>query len=703
MENPLSDKDVEEVTSFSVAGKYVGWTMLGVLCLALDDLNPVKVFCEYTDWIFGVRERHVAILAACILLWIGSQQKRRIVYHSVRLFFRCTFNNMFFRSVDIVGLENMPTRGPVILTGNHNNQFVDGVLLLTNTNREISFMIAQKSWDRPFVGFCAKAFSCIPVSRPQDVAFTGQGKVFADNSDVLRGEGTHFTTELEMGAQLEIKGNGKPLKIQEIRSDTEVQVDRLVDAKEEGGEKYKVLPKLDQSKMYDSVYRALRKGKCLGIFPEGGSHDRTDLLPLKAGVAIIALDAHLKHNVQVPIVPVGLNYFKGHRFGGRVVVEFGTPIHITETILAQAETDKRGATEAVLQMVTTGMRSVIVPTPDYSWLQQIYMVRRLYMREGVPVSTARAMDLNRRFAVGIHRMLLMASGCGDQAVPTSPGGSLHVEQSEETKLKPDEEAEFFEIKKDLEDYMANLKALGLRDHQVRQIGWWSLKDLFSQVIYLLVTVGLGAIPNVLFNWPVMAISSRLAVIEQDKSLKASSVKLAARDVVMSFKIIYVLVLIPMMYVVYGSLLVAFTPWCKKTIILVLLSLPFSAFLGTKAAEQGVRTYADVVPLFYRLLPGKSQKYEVLPQKRAALARRLRLAVRTLGPRLGELCNAKEVDWSKEMSIGSPSLNPNNSFGDMMGRMLSSSNLAEKVAQAEDGAQEDNSSRRRRKIEEPEKS
>lgn len=30
----------------------------------------------------------------------------------------------------------------------------------------------------------------------------------------------------------------------------------------------------------------------MGIFPEGGSHDRTDLLPLKAGVAVIALEAH---------------------------------------------------------------------------------------------------------------------------------------------------------------------------------------------------------------------------------------------------------------------------------------------------------------------------------------------------------------------------------------------------------------------------
>jgi len=30
----------------------------------------------------------------------------------------------------------------------------------------------------------------------------------------------------------------------------------------------------------------LNEGKCFAIFPEGGSHDRTDLLPLKAGPVV---------------------------------------------------------------------------------------------------------------------------------------------------------------------------------------------------------------------------------------------------------------------------------------------------------------------------------------------------------------------------------------------------------------------------------
>lgn len=47
------------------------------------------------------------------------------------------------------------------------------------------------------------------------------------------------------------------------------------------GTKFKTAPKVDQTKVYDAVFERLNIGGCVGIFPEGGSHDRTELLPLK--------------------------------------------------------------------------------------------------------------------------------------------------------------------------------------------------------------------------------------------------------------------------------------------------------------------------------------------------------------------------------------------------------------------------------------
>lgn len=80
--------------------------------------------------------------------------------------------------------------------------------------------------------------------------------------------------------------------------------------------------------MYSEVYKKFSEGGCIGIFPEGergwqgyfghtltvnsflsgGSHDRTDFLPLKHGLAIMALGAMAANpECKVKIVPVGVS------------------------------------------------------------------------------------------------------------------------------------------------------------------------------------------------------------------------------------------------------------------------------------------------------------------------------------------------------------------------------------------------------------
>lgn len=111
---------------------------------------------------------------------------------------------------------------------------------------------------------------------------------------------------------------------------------------------------------------------------------------------------------------------------------------------------------------------------------------------------------------------------------------------------------------------------------------------------------LGAIPQLLFNIPVIAIAGKLAVIEQQKALKASSgVKLAARDVLMSYKIIYAMVCIPSLYVFYSFVLAFVFKWTWTSIILWDLAAPGFAFLGAKASEQGVRNWKSLAPLLKR--------------------------------------------------------------------------------------------------------
>lgn len=124
--------------------------------------------------------------------------------------------------------------------------------------------------------------------------------------------------------------------------------------------------------MYAQVYKRLQEGGSIGIFPEGGSHDRTDLLPLKAGVSIMALGAlSNKPDTKIYIIPTGLSYFHAHRFRSRAVVEFGMPITIPRDYVEMFEKggqSKREAIGKVLDLVFDGLKSVTVRTPDFDTL-----------------------------------------------------------------------------------------------------------------------------------------------------------------------------------------------------------------------------------------------------------------------------------------------------------------------------------------------
>ncbi len=123
--------------------------------------------------------------------------------------------------------------------------------------------------------------------------------------------------------------------VEEVLSDTEIVLKQpgVMLHQEDAKYVFKVMPKVDQTEVYDNVYRFLGvQGGALGIFPEGGSHDQTNFLPFKAGVAVMALGTTQKYGVPVTIIPVGLKYFKRHRYRSKVIIEFGRSYHASERV-----------------------------------------------------------------------------------------------------------------------------------------------------------------------------------------------------------------------------------------------------------------------------------------------------------------------------------------------------------------------------------
>lgn len=109
----------------------------------------------------------------------------------------------------------------------------------------------------------------------------------------ITGSGTKFT-DLKPGMSLVLPNEIGTAEIASIESDSLVTLKRefrglraLELLEVPGGTEFKVAPKVDQSWVYEKVFERIEEGGCIGIYPEGGSHDRPDLLPLKGDLLCI--------------------------------------------------------------------------------------------------------------------------------------------------------------------------------------------------------------------------------------------------------------------------------------------------------------------------------------------------------------------------------------------------------------------------------
>ena len=140
--------------------------------------------------------------------------------------------------------------------------------------------------------------SLVPVIRPQDLAKSGQGRIQLLNrkTDPLRiiGIDTQFTHQLKPRDSIVLpKGCGLS-EVVEIISDTELIIKKeFKDLKalelltRSEGTAYKCMPHVEQESVYKCVHDELNNGRCITIFPEGGSHDRAEMLPLKGKISVL--------------------------------------------------------------------------------------------------------------------------------------------------------------------------------------------------------------------------------------------------------------------------------------------------------------------------------------------------------------------------------------------------------------------------------
>lgn len=463
---------------------------------------------------------------------------------------------------------------------------------------------------------------------------------------------------------------------------------------------FKITPHLDQSRVYAAVHSRLHAGGAVGIFPEGGSHDQPELLPLKAGVVLMALGAMAENeDCDVKLVPVGLHYFNrlvcfkcdvlvqvadvddlfpiaiagiiclarisgaplfcsctvnfaslaSDRFRSRVAVEYGPPVSIPASYVQMYKAggeQKHRAISELLSRISSALKSVTINAPDYDVLRIVQTARRLLRPVNRKLTEHENLELTRRLmsAYLVHK--------------DSPP--------------------FRDMMDRLLGYHQSLETYGIGDAQLADpslaVGGLSTLRILIVRAARLFTMLLLALPGSFLVLPPMYFIRRYALDKARKAKQASSVKLTGQDVISTVglrapyrinvwssdfvlailqnKIIFGSVLIPTYFffatVSFSLLLLLLgAPWYTLLLFPIFyFSMFYIAWMTIRLGEIGTELRNSIWALLLATLdPGVTDELRI---QRAALQKDLDELVEEYAPSIVENYEEKRILGKDEL-------------------------------------------------------
>lgn len=258
---------------------------------------------------------------------MSDRESIPFVYRALRWFLRIV-TRVFFRQIEIVGLEHIPAGEPVIFAGNHPNSLIDPLLIIVTCGRKVHFAAKDKLFEGVLMRAILRGLGAVPIKRRHD----------ADGD----------------AAQAPLDPDAAPV---------------------------------NNDAAFDAMFDVLGAGGTIGIFPEGLSHDQSQLTKLKTGAARLAIGGAQKTRRAITIIPCGLTFIHPKRFRSRVLVQFGSPIVV-----------QPGTTESARSLTTTidlAIRRLTINAPDWDTVRALDAVRRLYQPREVSIEDR--VELARRF------------------------------------------------------------------------------------------------------------------------------------------------------------------------------------------------------------------------------------------------------------------------------------------------------------------
>ena len=203
--------------------------------------------------------------------------------------------HLFYKRIIIEGKEHLPKNKPILFVPNHQNSFMDALLVVTHTSPFIYFLTRAQAFNPPLLGKFLRSLNMLPVYRVRD----GLSSVTKNNA------------------------------------------------------------------IFDECIRYLKRNDAILIFPEANHDLKRRIRPLSKGFTRIAFDAEVRENwnMDLHIIPVGLNYTEHRRSRNTVKVVFGEPI-LMKQFQELYEKDEREATNELKKRVSKGMKKTTMHVPN---------------------------------------------------------------------------------------------------------------------------------------------------------------------------------------------------------------------------------------------------------------------------------------------------------------------------------------------------
>lgn len=199
-------------------------------------------------------------------------------------------------------------------------------------------------------------------------------------------------------------------------------------------------PGVDTSRnveMFSAVAASLAASEAICLFPEGTSHARGRLEPLRTGAARMALNSCAAGH-PVSIVPIGLNFEALARFRSRVTAVFGRTVDYADLAAGFAE-DEATVVRALTDRIEHRLKHLMIEAEPRHDLPIVERIDRLY-------TAARGSSRDARERLGRRR--LIAAGMAE--------------------LRLRDPARLAEIMAQVEAFRASLARFGLRERDLDQ-------------------------------------------------------------------------------------------------------------------------------------------------------------------------------------------------------------------------------------------